>query len=1048
MRRAHFALALPWLLLVTLLPAAQPLLRGWLPQRADGLLHFYRLLELEQALRHGVLFPRWLPDMGYGYGFPLFNYYPPLSYYLLLPLRAVGLSTAAAYLIGYALALLLTGLGMYLWFRDFQPPPNRSGSQLAGITAAAAATYAPYILINVYHRGAYAEAWGVAWLSLGLWAAGRLAQRQDRASLLGLAGCYAALLLSHNILALLGTPLLWGYGLLAGQVAHRKRALWLLAALLLGLGLAAFFWLPAFLEQSLVQLHKLFDVADFDYRNHFLSLSQLLSPPRRADFAAVNPAIPFSLGWPQLLLAAMSWWPSPMLQAPYRRARALFTLFFLLLTFLTLPISEPLWAHVPLLSFVQLPWRILGPASLCLACLAGLGGLRLAAGRGYGGLLAWLAIALFALPWLFPGRFPPPPDPAPPDLIRFEAETGFLGTTSVGDYLPATVANLPAPASLLSAYEAVAPDTRIPRLDPASLPADARVTTATEAWLETTVAIETPVAFTAQFRRFAFPGWRAWLDGNPVAWRASEPHGLVAVEMPAGAHTLRLAWQETPLRQMANAISLFALGVAVLIGLWPRRPAALRPVRDASSLPAGAALAAIALALALLAGKSFYLDRCHNLFCQARLDEGQVQGVAQPLRVNFEDEMLLLGVDGAQTTAAADGTLDVTLYWQALPPLLAEYSVAVHLLDDQGRRYGQSDNLHPAGYPVTRWGAGEYGVDRHALAIWPGAPPGPYTLMVQVYQPGSGRLLAMLDEAGRPVDVRFPLGQVTLAPPTKWADAAALPVARRLAADLGGGIQLVGVDGWPEGGEVGQAVPFTLYWQAVAPAADVQARLRLVDAAGHTVTTSVRPLGRAAYPPTAWPEGALVRDAVAFWLPPLAEDGAAVPAGTYTLRLDLVNAAGEALPAFTDLGSLVVTAPSRAFAPPAPANPLSATLGDTAALVGYDLDAAAFAPGAPLALTLYWQSVRVTTVSYTVFVQLLHDDRVVAQQDQIPLAGSRPTTGWLPGEYLADSYTLFVPADAPPGTYELIVGLYAAQTGERLRDSAGNDAIRLLYLNP
>lgn len=1047
MRRAHFALVLPLPLLITLLPAAQPLLRGWLPQRADGLLHFYRLLELEQALRHGVLFPRWLPDMGYGYGFPLFNYYPPLSYYLLLPLRAAGLSAATAYLLGYALALLLTGVGVYLWFRDFQPPPNRSGSQLSGIIAAAAVTYAPYILINVYHRGAYAEAWGVAWLSLGLWAAGRLAQRPDRTSLLWLAGCHAALLLSHNILALLGTPLLLGYGLLAGQVAHWKRALWMLAALLLGLGLAAFFWLPAFSEQSLVQLNKLFDVADFDYRNHFLSLSQLLSPPRRADFAAVNPAIPFSLGWPQLLLAAISWYPSPTLQTPYRRARALLTLAFLLLTFLILPISEPLWTHVPLLSFVQLPWRILGPASLCLGCLAGLGGLRLAAGRGYGGLCAWLAIALFALPWLFPGRFPPLPDPAPPDLIRFEAETGFLGTTSVGDYLPATVTSLPAPASLLSAYEAVAPDTLIPRLDPASLPADARVTMTTEAWLETTATIQTPAAFTAQFRRFAFPGWRAWLDGKPVAWRASEPHGLVAVQVPAGTHTLRLDWQETPLRQVANAVSLFALGAAALIGLWSPRPAAPRSVSSTPPLPAGAALGGMALALALLAGKSFYLDRCHNLFCQTRLDAGQVQGAAQPLRVNFADEMLLLGVDGAQT-AAADSVLDVTLYWQALPPVQTEYSVAVHLLDDEGRLYGQSDNLHPAGYPVTRWGAGEYGVDRHALAIWPGAPPGDYTLMVQVYQSGNGQLLATLDEAGRPMDVRFPLGQVTLKPPTKWADAAALPVARRLAADLGGGIRLLGVDGWPKGGEVGQAVPFTLYWQAIATPADVQARLRLVDAAEHTVTTSVRPLGRAAYPPTAWPEGALVRDAVAFWLPPLAEDGVAVPAGTYTLRLDLVNAAGEALPAFTDLGSLVVTAPPRSFAPPAPANPLFATLGDTITLVGYDLDAAAFAPGAPLALTLYWQSVRVTTVSYTVFVQLLHNGRVVAQQDQIPLAGSRPTTGWLPGEYLADSYTLLAPADAPPGTYELIVGLYEAETGERLRDDAGNDAIRLLYLTP
>lgn len=1045
MRRAHFTqrLAAPLLLLTTLLTAAQPLLRGWLPQRADGLLHFYRLLELEQALRHGVLFPRWLPDMGYGYGFPLFHYYPPLSYYLLLPLRAVGMSTAAAYLIGYALALLLTGVGVYLWLRDFQPPPDRSGSQLAGITAAAAAACAPYILINVYHRGAYAEAWGVAWLSLSLWAAGRLAQRQDRTRLLWLAGCYAALLLSHNILALSGTPLLLGYGLLAGQAAYGKRALWMLAALLLGLGLAAFFWLPAFLEQSLVQLHKLFDVADFDYRRHFLNLSQLLSPPRRADFAAVNPAVPFSLGWPQLLLAAISWRPSAALPPAYRRARALFTAAFLLLVFLTLPISEPLWAHLPLLALVQLPWRILGPASLCLACLAGLGAWRLTDG---GRLLLALALMLFALPWLFPARFPLPPDPSPAGLIRFEVETGFLGTTSVGDYLPVTVASLPDPASLLPAYEAIAPDTRIARLSPVSLPAGARLIATAESWLSTTVTIDSPVAFTAQFYRFAFPGWRAWLDGEPAAWRASEPHGLVTVEMPAGSHTLRLAWQETPLRRAANAVSLFALGLALFIGWCARRQVAPPPAPFSWRLPWHVALAAVLSALALLALKTFYLDDCHNLVCQTRLSGQGIAGAAQPLQVNFDNQLRLSGVAGLAESAPADSPLHFTLYWQALPPVRAEYSVAVHLLDDEGRRYGQSDNLHPAGYPVTRWGAGQYGADRHELAIWPGAPPGEYTLMVQVYQPDSGQLLAVLDAAGSPVDVRFPLGQVTLTPPARWPDAAALPIARRLDADLGGGVRLLGVDGWPQGGEVGQPVPFTLYWQAVGFTTDVQARLRLVDASGRMVATLVRPLGRAAYPPPEWPLGAVVRDAVAFWLPAQAEDGTAVLAGAYTLRLDLVDAAGAALPAFADLGSLTITAPTRSFAPPAPAYPLSVTLGETATLVGYDLDATVFAPGAPLPLTLYWQSVNVTTASYTVFVQLIHEGRVLAQRDQLPLAGSRPTTGWLPGEYLADSYTLTVPADAPPGTYELIVGLYVAETGERLRDDAGNDAIPLLNL--
>ena len=53
----------------------------------DGLLHLYRLVELDHLIAEGVWFPRWAPDFVYGFGYPIFNYYAPLSYYLSLPLH-------------------------------------------------------------------------------------------------------------------------------------------------------------------------------------------------------------------------------------------------------------------------------------------------------------------------------------------------------------------------------------------------------------------------------------------------------------------------------------------------------------------------------------------------------------------------------------------------------------------------------------------------------------------------------------------------------------------------------------------------------------------------------------------------------------------------------------------------------------------------------------------------------------------------------------------------------------------------------------------------
>ena len=57
--------------------------------------------------------------------------------------------------------------------------------------------------------------------------------------------------------------------------------------------------------------------------------------------------------------------------------------------------------------------------------------------------------------------------------------------------------------------------------------------------------------------------------------------------------------------------------------------------------------------------------------------------------------------------------------------------------------------------------------------------------------------------------------------------------------------------------------------------------------------------------------------------------------------------------------------------------------------------------------------------------------------------GEAPTTTWLPGEVIKDEYRLFVPPELPPGEYSLIVGMYIAETGQRLPLAGGGDHIVL-----
>jgi len=157
---------------------------------------------------------------------------------------------------------------------------------------------------------------------------------------------------------------------------------------------------------------------------------------------------------------------------------------------------------------------------------------------------------------------------------------------------------------------------------------------------------------------------------------------------------------------------------------------------------------------------------------------------------------------------------------------------------------------------------------------------------------------------------------------------------------------------------------------------------------------------------------------------------------------------------------LLVTAPSRTFTPPAVGHPVGVTLGNrpdgtwqgVATLVGFDIEPEAVRPGDTLTVTLVWRAEAETRTSYRVFLHLrAADGALVAQSDGVPADWSRPTTGWVPGEYIADRRVLSIPPNAPPGPYTLSVGLYVVDprslmTTERLVTSDGADVLQIVVV--
>lgn len=100
--------------------------------------------------------------------------------------------------------------------------------------------------------------------------------------------------------------------------------------------------------------------------------------------------------------------------------------------------------------------------------------------------------------------------------------------------------------------------------------------------------------------------------------------------------------------------------------------------------------------------------------------------------------------------------------------------------------------------------------------------------------------------------------------------------------------------------------------------------------------------------------------------------------------------------------------------------------------------------GATPRLRLYWQATEPLSRDYTVFVHVVDGAGAKwGQRDSQPADRGRPTTGWRPGEVIADEHPVTIDVNGPAEGYHLIVGLYDLETGQRLLLANGDDALEL-----
>ena len=729
------------------LPTIVPLLRPGLPDTAHKLIHLFRVVQLDLLIRDGYLLPRWAPDIGYGWGFPVFNYYAPLSYYVLEPFHVLGLSLDDSLKLALILAAAAYAMGGYLWARTVMP----AGPALVVATAN---LYAPARFFELYRSHSLGQILSMALLAFALWAFYGVMVSGSRRWFVAATGLLAAIILTHNITALFAAPLIIFY--VAIVAAGRRELVGLYRAglaIVFSLGLSAFFWVPALFERHYIQTN-LGVSKSYEVTRNLLDLIEVLSPSPVADVALKNPDLPFNLG-PALLIfsllgATLVSWP----RRTHRmlRYQAIFAgLALVALVFMVTPASAPIWQNLPLLSFAQFPRRLLGLATAPAALLCGIAALRSCELLGHRltpllvpAFIVFLLVAIES-PRLYPLEpFMESGDLQAVDILDYELRTGAFGTTGTGEFTPVWVEERPTGAPPCGGWTN---GNRRPKLEGNCLPDGVQAK-----WLasdslreEYTVTVSAPTPI--QYPVYYFPAWRVAIDDEAVATRPAEGTGVLTFDLPEGLHRLKVWYGRTPVEQAAEYISLMALvgflGLLTLIRNSRRRQTVAVSVtvnRDVISPP----LLIAALLLVMLTLKITFFDR-HTELLSYRSPVGTVRDAQYNVDVTLGGKVKLIGYDLNRRTIMPGEAINVTVYWQSMERLGVDYRSVMRLLDmNTGKAIANSDHLNPGGRPVRTWWPTQYVTDHHVLTLPASAPPIAYQLQVGLYRKIDGKYERLL----------------------------------------------------------------------------------------------------------------------------------------------------------------------------------------------------------------------------------------------------------------------------------------------------------------
>jgi len=534
------------LLIVSLLPLLN-LLHPGLPVTHDGQDHVARIANFYQSVSEGSVIPRWAGNLNWGYGHPVVTFLYPLPSYIASLFHFMGFSFVDSTKLVFGIAYSASLLAMFFWLRSaWGVMPAVVGAVLYG--------FAPYRFVDLYVRGAIGEHVAFVFPPLILLGLLQLARSQKQVHWWGglVALSSAGLILSHNALSLIFFPIVGFYALYLiffETKNQRSLILYSLFYILLGFGLAAFYWIPALLEGKYT-LRDIVTVGGVSGR--FVPFIQLVySQWNYGGGNEFSKFLGFS-GWAGILVA---WWFH--FSSSQRVVRWFMGGLLSVLTitlFLMTQWSAGIWNTVSIMQKFQFPWRLLSLAVFITSVMgaAGIAQMKAKLGTIIGIILIGTAVTASVPMWqakeyrVYPESF-------------FSGV--YEGTTDTGESSPIWSVRFMekrfgAPLEVVEGNAQITPIQRF----------------GTSHTYKVEVAQETRLVENTLY----FPGWQVLVDGAPVSIQFQDPQyrGLMTFRVKEGTHAVETVFVNTRLREVSewvSGISLIFLALFTTIQIWRRK---------------------------------------------------------------------------------------------------------------------------------------------------------------------------------------------------------------------------------------------------------------------------------------------------------------------------------------------------------------------------------------------------------------------------------------------------------------------------------------------